>query len=116
MPAFASIEFSTGIKYSQQPTGPTLATPDQAQGPEGRKLLELFTNIVIGWREQPPRGLSLPAKENAEGDINPASKNRVAIELLRAWRDGDESEQQETWHYLKQALEEDRLSNRKLFK
>lgn len=46
------------------------------------------------------------------------AKNAAAIRLLRAWREGDESdeqEQRETWAYLKQALDEDRLSNRKLF-
>ncbi|MCB9078923.1 MAG: hypothetical protein H6631_15070 [Anaerolineaceae bacterium] len=116
MAAFACIELSIGIKNPQQPSLPALATPDQAQGEEGRKLLELVTNIIDGWREQPPRGLSLPVKDNLEGNINLVSKNQVAIELLRAWREGDKSEQQETWDYLKQALEEDRLSNRKLFK
>jgi hypothetical protein len=116
MPAFASVEFSTKIKYSRQPFMPNLATPDQAQGEEGRKLLELFTNIVTGWWEQPPHVLSFPVRENLERDTNLVSENQAAIELLRAWREGDESEQRETWGYLKQTLEEDRLSNRKLFK
>jgi hypothetical protein len=46
------------------------------------------------------------------------ARNEAAIRLLREWREGDESdeeEQRETWEYLKQALDEDRLSNRKLF-
>lgn len=38
-----------------------------------------------------------------------------AISLLRSWRSGDEAEQQATWEYLKRALDEDRLSERKLF-
>ncbi|MGK7901357.1 MAG: hypothetical protein AB4352_08095 [Hormoscilla sp.] len=43
-------------------------------------------------------------------------KNQAAIELLRSWREyGDEQEQTETWEYLRQALDEDRLSNRPLF-
>ena len=42
-------------------------------------------------------------------------KNRALIQLLRSWREGDEQEQRSTWEYLKQALDEDRLSERKLF-
>jgi hypothetical protein len=42
--------------------------------------------------------------------------NQAAIDLLRSWREeGDEEEQRETWKFLKQALDEDRLSNRPLF-
>lgn len=43
------------------------------------------------------------------------AKSKAAIQLLRSWREGDEQEQRETWEYLKCALDEDRLSNRKLF-
>src|SRR5271165_2187600 len=42
-------------------------------------------------------------------------KNQGLIQLLRSWREGDEREQRSTWEYLKQALDEDRLSERKLF-
>ncbi len=42
-------------------------------------------------------------------------KNLALIQLLRSWREGDEQEQRSTWEYLKQALDEDRLSERKLF-
>lgn len=38
-----------------------------------------------------------------------------AIRLLDSWLDGDEEEQRETWAYLKKVLDEDRLSDRKLF-
>jgi hypothetical protein len=42
--------------------------------------------------------------------------NQAAIDLLRSWReDDDEEEQRETWEFLKQALDEDRLSDRPLF-
>ena len=37
------------------------------------------------------------------------------IQLLRSWREGDQQEQRETWEYLRQALDTDRLSDRKLF-
>ena len=46
---------------------------------------------------------------------SPSPRNRALIELLRTWREGDEQEQKSTWEYLKQALDEDRLSDRKLF-
>lgn len=42
-------------------------------------------------------------------------KNYALIQLLRSWREGDEQEQRSTWKYLQQALDEDRLSERKLF-
>ncbi len=44
-----------------------------------------------------------------------SEKNRALIQLLRSWREGDEQEQHSTWEYLKRALDEDRLSERKLF-
>jgi hypothetical protein len=42
-------------------------------------------------------------------------KNQKAIQLLDSWCYEDEAEQKKTWEFLKQALDEDRLSNRKLF-
>ena len=39
----------------------------------------------------------------------------VWIISLRSWREGDEPEQHNTSEYLKQALDENRLSERKLF-
>jgi plasmid stability protein len=43
-------------------------------------------------------------------------KQAEAVNLLQAWMDGeDEAEQQETGQYLIQALDDDRLSERKLF-
>jgi hypothetical protein len=41
--------------------------------------------------------------------------NDAALRLLKLWREGDEQEQRETWDLLKHALDEDRLSGRKLF-
>jgi hypothetical protein len=48
-------------------------------------------------------------------NATPSQKSRALVQLLRAWREGDEQEQRSTWEYLKQALDEDRLSERKLF-
>jgi len=45
-----------------------------------------------------------------------APVNQAALDLLRSWREeGNEEEQRETWEFLQQALDEDRLSNRPLF-
>lgn len=49
-------------------------------------------------------------------NLDTKQQNREqAIKLLRSWREDDEQEQKETWEYLKVALDEDRLSDRKLF-
>jgi uncharacterized damage-inducible protein DinB len=43
-------------------------------------------------------------------------QHKALKELTRQWiEEGDEQEQTETWEYLRQALDEDRLSNRPLF-
>ena len=46
-----------------------------------------------------------------------AQKNQAAIALLDSWVSDDENanEHQQTWDFLKTALNEDRLSNRPLF-
>ncbi len=56
------------------------------------------------------------AKGKTLGDQR--AKHEAAIQVLRSLREGgkrDEKEQRETWAYLKKALDEDRLSDRKLF-
>ncbi len=59
--------------------------------------------------------------EESQGDIvsdvdaDQHAKNADAIRLLEAWSQGDEQEQKETWQFLRVALDEDRLSDRKLF-
>lgn len=44
-----------------------------------------------------------------------AAKNKSAIKMIDVWLAGDEKEQKETFEYLKKAIDEDRLSDRKLF-
>ena len=49
-------------------------------------------------------------------DEEQAKKNQAAIDLMRSWMENDdEKEHQETFEFLKKALDEDRLSNRPLF-
>ncbi len=42
-------------------------------------------------------------------------RNLALARLLQSRREGDEREQRETWEHLKRALDQDRLSERKLF-
>lgn len=48
-------------------------------------------------------------------DPNQQARNENALRLLEMWSAGDEQEQKETWQFLKVALDEDRLSERRLF-
>jgi hypothetical protein len=50
-------------------------------------------------------------------NIEQAQTNQAAIDLLDSWLDDDEdaAEHQQTWDFLKTALDEDRLSDRPLF-
>ena len=54
-------------------------------------------------------------KNELPQSIAQSQQKHALIQLLRSWREGDEQEQRNTWEYLKQALDEDRLSERKLF-
>jgi len=54
-------------------------------------------------------------KNELPQSIEQSQKNHALIQLLKSWREGDEEEQRNTWEYLKQALDEDPLSDRKLF-
>ncbi|BAZ30473.1 hypothetical protein NIES4074_29330 [Cylindrospermum sp. NIES-4074] len=69
-------------------------------------------------REARQRGLSLEAYtlQILTNHIPPQEKQSQLVNLLQSWIDEDEAqEQQETGEYLIQALDEDRLSERKLF-
>ncbi len=59
---------------------------------------------------------NLTKKQIRKPKHNLAEKNKDAIMLLDSWLNDDEKEQKETFEYLKKALDEDRLSDRKLFK
>ena len=59
--------------------------------------------------------------DRTETSLSPEQiqKNQALIQLLRSWREDDDEEdareQRETWEYLRRVLDEDRLSDRKLF-
>jgi hypothetical protein len=53
------------------------------------------------------------AKKTAENPVRPGIEERLAS--LRVLLEGDEQEQRETFAFLKEALEQDRLSSRRLF-
>lgn len=61
-----------------------------------------------------PKSNETPAKE--EWWQEQLEKNRALAAILESWiQEGDEEEQRETWEFLRKALDEDRLSDRKLF-
>ena len=81
--------------------------------PSGFLWLQTLTRLAY----EPPSGVSqseIESKEPAQSTAQ-SLKSQALIQLLKSWRDGDEHEQRSTWEYLKQALDEDRLSERKLF-
>jgi hypothetical protein len=54
------------------------------------------------------------AEKDSQSD-NPQAEAQATVRSLRTLLEGDEREQRETFEYLKQALDEDRPSNRRLF-
>ena len=60
---------------------------------------------------------SLPdvSKTEIDRSTEQLQKTNALIELLKSWREGDEEEQRDTLEYLQRVLDEDRLSDRKLF-
>ncbi|SRR6266849_2425028 len=103
--------------------GYTMAVSVYSQYVEELQSSAVTLNGFLWWRK-----LARMAYENSptvsQNDLNKnefsqsiaqSQKNSALIQLLRSWREGDEQEQRKTWEYLKQALDEDRLSERKLF-
>ena len=60
------------------------------------------------------QGVTIPAEAEEQREQQ-MRRNQAVIDLLNSWEDDDPEEQRETWAFLKQALDEDRLSYRKLF-
>lgn len=59
--------------------------------------------------------LSLESTDETSNETNSThqAKNADAVRLLETRSESDEQEQKETWQFLKRALDEDRLSDRK---
>ncbi len=96
--------------------------------PEGKEQSPSITSDSSLWEEKlahtayknPPLGPSRKTLNRDESNqhVKLSAKNQAAIELLRSWCEDDEDDEEEqkaTWEFLKQALDEDRLSDRKLF-
>lgn len=78
--------------------------PDKVQASEQQTDQSLLATL--------PRLEVAPSKQPAPLP----SQNIAAIELLQSWLDNDERvEHDEAWEQLKQDLDKDRLSGRKLF-
>jgi hypothetical protein len=56
-----------------------------------------------------------PTVEEAPESANSQEQIQTTVRALRALLEGDEEEQRETFAYLKQVLDEDRFSTRRLF-
>lgn len=67
--------------------------------------------------EASERGISLEAMtlQVLTNSISTKQKQTQAVKLLQSWLDDEDDEQQETGQYLIRALDEDRLSDRRLF-
>lgn len=63
----------------------------------------------------PPTTDADPSHAASQSEAIRRAKNAAATELLDEWSAGDATEQRETWKYLRRVLDEDRLSQRKLF-
>ncbi len=56
-----------------------------------------------------------PTVEEAPEGVSSQERIQTTVRALRALLEGDEEEQRETFAYLKQVLDEDRFSTRRLF-
>jgi len=66
----------------------------------------------------PPAESASPAADEESRRQEQIARNQAAIRLLQSWCEGDAAEaqrQREVWEYLQRVLDEDRLSDRKLF-
>lgn len=97
----------SGLSHSLQEAQSSSVTPS------GSVWLQTLARLAY----EPSRALSRSEIGNKElpQSVIQSQKNHALIQLLKSWREGDEQEQRSTWEYLKQALDEDRLSERKLF-
>jgi hypothetical protein len=89
-------------------------TPFEDCSVEARYINWLPEEEVIAIRELPMYKERKPVVNEDQWDLPPVDVNG-ALALLRSWYDEDADEQKNTWEQLKIALDQDRLSERKLF-
>jgi mRNA-degrading endonuclease YafQ of YafQ-DinJ toxin-antitoxin module len=82
-------------------------------------LLQFIRQFRLSLKMQPSSTEAWNTVMNQIRNENPLQKDARDLalsELLQSWEEeADEQEQKETWEYIKQALNQDRLSNRLLF-
>ena len=64
---------------------------------------------------KPKEPVELDDKSEVRLFVQPIGKAKEAVRLLKAWMEGDEREQTDAWNHVKQAIDQDRPSSRKLF-
>ena len=89
-------------------------TPFEDCSVEARYINWLTEEEAIAIRELPMHGQHKPVVSEEQWDLPPVDVNS-ALALLRSWYDEDADEQEKSWELLKVALDQDRLSERKLF-
>jgi hypothetical protein len=89
-------------------------TPFEDCSVEARYINWLPEEEAIAIRQLPMYRERKPVVSEDQWDLPPVDVNS-ALALLRSWYDEDADEQKNTWELLKVALDQDRLSERKLF-
>jgi hypothetical protein len=89
-------------------------TPCEECSVEARYINWLPEDEAATIRQLPMYQRSEPGLEDEDWTLQPMEADK-AIALLESWYDEEAEEQRRTWELLKAALDEDRLSDRKLF-
>lgn len=76
-----------------------------------KTVIAVFENGVF----KPKDPVDLDENTEVRLIVDPVEAPQQAVALLKAWAEGDEKEQKETWRYLERVLDEDRPSSRKFF-
>jgi transketolase len=107
-------------KYPQKATlVDILKEVEQTPQEQWEMLLQVIRQFRQNLKMQPSSTEAWNTVMNQIRNENPTQKDArdlAVSQLLQSWEDeSDEQEQKETWEYIKQALDQDRLSNRPLF-
>ncbi len=94
---------------------PGFKMPDQTNGPEGAYLINLLGEVFDKWADYPPNSYPSQSIFTINYQINEMKNKFEAIDLIKSWQHEDEFDQTEPWQDLRDNLENNRHSNRKLF-